>query len=269
MFSWSLKISVIVWLSPEEYNLEMELSSVNEFDRIYRDKIWGKGSRKSPLSGPGSNPDNASVYVNFVERTVGQLGICSVVDIGHGDWSMWRDYGFENTKYLGFDVVEGLSDRNTRMFGGVNREFKKSSQGFDFPPSDLLTCKDVLQHLSFDDIDSIMSQFHKYKYLILCNDIRLNVSLLSRLRFRLQLRARFKALRHLSSPFYSVTFPSNNMEIQTGDYRGLDLDAPRFNSRLADFEVVQRIDYDAEHSKGTRKRIFLLRNLSTFGSKNT
>lgn len=239
----------------------------NEFDRIYRLHLWGKGTFKNPLSGPGSNPDNAYVYVNFVEKFIEQEGIESVVDIGHGDWNMWRDYRFENTKYLGFDVVEGLSDLNTRLFGSDSREFRKSSQGFIFPHADLLLIKDVLQHLSFKDIDSIMIQFQKFKYLILCNDIRLNVSILSKIRFILQLRARLRKLGQLSSPFYRVTFPRNNSEILTGDYRSLDLEAPRFASKLAGFELLQRVDFDAEHSKGTKKRILLLINRETLNLK--
>ena len=234
----------------------------NEFDRIYRLKLWGKGSVKSPLSGPGSNPDNAFFYVKFIEGIVSQFAIQSVVDIGHGDWSMWRDYAFENTKYLGFDIVEGLSDRNTRIFGNANREFKKSNQGYEFPPSDLLLCKDVLQHLSFEDIDSIILQFHKYKYVVLCNDIRLNVSSLNKFRFILQLRARIRAIRQLTSPFYRVKYPFNNMDIATGSYRGLDIEDSRFTARLTEFEIVKRIDFDAEHSQGTKKRILPLRNLS-------
>lgn len=61
-------------------------------------------------SGEGSNPDFALPYVNFIKQIIDKYKVGSVLDFGHGDWEMWRDYRFENVRYTGLDVVEFLSN---------------------------------------------------------------------------------------------------------------------------------------------------------------
>ena len=41
----------------------------------------------------------------------------------------------------------------------------------DYEHADLLICKDVLQHLSYSNINNIVSQLNKYNYVIIINDI--------------------------------------------------------------------------------------------------
>ena len=91
----------------------MNQKNESAFERIYKEKIWGEGTLVSPLSGTGSNPDLAKPYVDFVRDTVRDFSIESVLDFGHGDWAMWRDYKFEETHYLGVDVVNDLSLQNS------------------------------------------------------------------------------------------------------------------------------------------------------------
>ena len=74
--------------------------SLNEiFSQIYQKKQWGSKVSVGSDSGEGSDPDIALPYVNFVKQMIVKYKVGSVIDFGHGDWEMWRDYRFENVKY--------------------------------------------------------------------------------------------------------------------------------------------------------------------------
>ena len=178
---------------------------------------------------------------------------------------MWRDYKFEDTFYVGYDIAEGLSKRNSNLFGLATRRFMLSSNQTLFLQSELLICKDVLQHLSFFDIGFILAQLEKYKLVILCNDFRQKISILEKFSYIIQIRARLSRLIKLKWPFYIVKYPYNNIDITTGEYRSLDLEDERFKEYFKNFEIVEKFDFAAEHSSGTVKRVYFLKNL--FGSE--
>jgi hypothetical protein len=230
-------------------------SSKRAFSQIYETKFWGKGTKESPLSGPGSNPLLAKPYVQFVSKLIRLESVDSVLDIGHGDWAMWQDYRFQDTSYLGIDVVEGLSNLNVQLYGSQKIHFLEVNGDEDLPAAELLICKDVLQHLSISDIHLILSQVHKFRFVVICNDIHLNISLWRKLRFFLQPRARFRKFLSFEWPFYVTRFLSNNSEIFSGGYRGIDLESPVFATHFKQFSLIERLDFKAEHPRGTVKRI--------------
>ena len=237
-------------------------NSESVFSKIYREKIWGSGSEMNPLSGKGSNPDFAKPYVDFIRNLISSKKILSVLDLGHGDWVMWRDYKFDDTFYLGLDVADDLSNMNTLKFGNEKRVFKKVSSDAILPSAELLICKDVLQHLSLREIDKILSQFNKFRYVVLCNDIRISIKLTKKIRYYLQIRTRLRSLKQLKFPFYIAKFPYNNSDINSGGHRGLDFEAYPFAPMiLKDFKIVKKIDFNSEHSDGTKKRILFFENL--------
>jgi hypothetical protein len=67
------------------------------------------------------------------------------------------------------------------------------------PKADLLICKDVLQHLPYEDIQKIIKQFDKFKYCIVINDVD------------------------------PVKLTCENVDIPRGHYRCLDLTKPPFS----------------------------------------
>ncbi len=232
------------------------------FERIYQEKIWGQGTPASPLSGTGSNPNLARPYVDFVRDTVRDFSIESVLDFGHGDWAMWRDYKFEDTHYLGVDVVNDLSLQNTNLYGAKNIEFRKIGARESLPDAKMLICKDVLQHLSLSEIKSFLSQILKYEFIILCNDIELHQSSWDIFRYRLSINARLRRIKKFKSPFFLVKFPLNNSEIETGGYRGVDLEASEFETYFGDFRLVNKFDFGSEFFNGTSKRVLFLRRVN-------
>jgi hypothetical protein len=175
---------------------------------------------------------------------------------------LWRDYQFQDTSYLGIDVVEGLSTTNNRLYGNQNTKFLEVSGSDILPKAELLICKDVLQHLKNSDISSLLSQLQKFKFVVICNDIHLDIPVWRKVRFFLQPRARLRKFMLLQSPFYLVNILPNNSEIGTGEYRGIDLETPIFYNFFKEFNLLERIDFKAEHLQGTVKRILFFQRIT-------
>lgn len=233
------------------------------FTRIYQNREWGDGSEELPLSGSGSNPDFAAPYVDFVKEVIITRQISKVLDVGHGDWKMWRDFHFENVDYIGIDVVRDLSKKLNRQFGKLGRVFRAEIDS-DFLESNqqLILCKDVLQHLSNSTVMEYLEKFSRGKYLIICNDLYVKPKMRSIIKGLV-----FEALangRLLSSlPEYRSKVFLNNSEIENGDFRGVDLQAYPFKEFLRTFELVSSFDFHAPKRYGLVKRVQFFRNLSS------
>ena len=236
------------------------------FTYIYENKIWGDGSFRHPLSGGGSNPDNAKPYVDFVKQIILDHKIDSVLDVGHGDWAMWRDYQFDGIQYTGVDVAAGISKSMTEKYGDKNKSFIQIDKETLLGDAELLICKDVMQHLSLTDVDSILLQTAKFPYLILCNAIYLKMPISHKIRYVVQFRTRIKAFLSRQSPFFPVARRLNNSEIQTGGFRGLDLERSYFSDKFAEFELVRKFDYDGDGPivEGFKKRVYFYKRKTIF-----
>ena len=235
------------------------------FSKIYRDKLWVVSEYNSPLSGLGSSPDFAFPYVDFVKNFITTHGIRMTVDIGHGDWAMWRDYKFDDTSYIGFDVATGLSEKNQNVYGNSTRQFVQSTQDTIYPQADLLLIKDVFQHLSNSDIAVVAAQFYKYRYVIICNDIHV-LNFLEKLRFSIQFRTRLNAFRN-GNPVFKKPKPINNSDIVSGEFRTLDLESKFWRPAFSHLKLITKFDFKSEHQGVTRKRVLVFE--STHPSKFT
>ena len=230
------------------------------FTSIYRDRKWSNGEEGVPLSGPGSNPIAAAPYVTFVKQVIERFGITSVVDCGHGDWMMWRDYKFDDVDYTGFDVAEELSARLQKIHGNENRRFIQADASVaDLPPGDLLISKDVLQHLPNQSVLRILQQCGQFKFLLLCNDEGDTRSMAKRILAVLQIRTRLRAVARGKWPLYYTKFPRLVPDISAGQCRGVDLERKPFSSAVAGLDLVHTFRYTskAEGIPTGTKRVYL------------
>jgi hypothetical protein len=223
------------------------------FTKIYKEKVWGEGTLSSPLSGLGSAPEMAKPYVDLVSKIVKSLNITSILDIGHGDWVMWQDYKFEDTKYFGIDIAEDIGDQNTKIHGNENTHFKKVSSQDKLDRADLALCKDVFQHLSHEDIRRILSQSNNFNHIVICNDVTI-LNYYFKLRYFFDFRNRYKSLLRGKSPFF-IKMNFNNSQISSGGYRTLDIENSEFAKYLSSFELINKLDYISDNRKQVRKRI--------------
>jgi SAM-dependent methyltransferase len=148
------------------------LTNQEVFTRIYESNKWDTDglAKGSFYSGTGSYGAVAQNYVDFVSQFIEAHKITSVTDIGCGDFEIGNQITKKNkhVKYIGCDVVEPLIQRNKKEFESENISFKHlDASKSELPKSDLITIRQVLQHLSNDDIQIILSKVSHFKYALI------------------------------------------------------------------------------------------------------
>lgn len=190
------------------------------FTAIYENEVWGKGAG----SGGGSHIENALPYVHFLQNFLKEKNIASVVDVGCGDWQFSQYINWSGIHYTGYEVVKFLVDKNQTVFGSPSIQFVHADGiHMDLPQADLVLCKDVLQHLSNEDVWSFLSQLGNFKYCLITNDVDVN-----------------------SLPLFA------NQDTYSGGYRPLDITKPPFN--------VKAIRIFHYFSQGVFKQVLLIEN---------
>jgi SAM-dependent methyltransferase len=198
----TLKHKQLSWKAPEGlFQDRGDVSSV--FNIIYEKSIWGKGS------GGGSNFRNARPYCEYLQKFLTDYEIKSVIDYGCGDWRISEHINWGNIRYLGIDVVSSLIEHNTREHGKENIKFMFANildPGVFLPPADLFILKDVLMHLSNENVIKILSIAAQYPYVLITDD-----------------------------------YSNKNVDCQNGDTRPLDVRREPFYIKQA--KVVLAYDY--------------------------
>lgn len=195
------------------------------FTQIYENKDWGVNEDEG-LSGSGASVNTTVEYRAILQNFLKNNQIHSVVDVGCGDWVWSRTVDWSGVSYIGFDVVKSVIESNQKKYANENIQFVHADiLKTDLPQADLLLCKDVLQHLTIEDILSILSQFSKFKYCIIQNDI---------------------AFEHGD--------PNHNKQIERGKGRTLDLTKPPFN-----LYAIQSVQYK-EAGRENTKQILVIQN---------
>ena len=188
------------------------------FNRIYAEGSWGKDATGKGTSGTGSTLEITREYRAFIEDFIRKQGVKSVVDAGSGDWTFSSAIDWGDASYLGVDIASDVIEAVRRKHGKGRIRFQVGDITDDLPAADLLISKDVLQHLSNELVHTFIEnnlRKGKYKWVILTND---------------------------------RTGPRQNLDIQPGGHRPIDLAAPPFEVKgLVDLPIA----FGAETSKIT------------------
>lgn len=164
------------------------------FRHAYRTNLWsGPESR----SGPGSGLDQTRLLRAALPDLCHRRDLRSLLDVPCGDWRWMATVDLSGVEYTGGDLLEELVELNRRAFGGPGRRFERLDlTASALPRADLLLCRDCLVHLSLADISRALANIRR-----------------SEITFLL-----------------ATTFPAepDNLEIVTGDWRPLNLEAPPF-----------------------------------------
>ena len=103
----------------------------------------------------------------MVKQFVSEHNVKSVLDIGCGDFTVGQQMQVFGTQYIGIDIVQDLIDRNTKLFGSNGIQFKCLDAIVDqLPIADLVLVRQVLQHLSNEQISRLLSKLHAYRYVM-------------------------------------------------------------------------------------------------------
>jgi hypothetical protein len=128
------------------------------FSNVYQKKLWGVASpeNESPFySGPGSSdPQIVDPYVDTVKRFFSNLLTKKkAVDLGCGDFRVGSRIVDSFDSYIACDVVPELVHFNQQYWQHLPVEFRVLDLVKDeIPDGDVLIVRQVLQHLSNDDI---------------------------------------------------------------------------------------------------------------------
>ena len=135
------------------------------FTKIYNKKIWAMGENV-PLSGRGSSLNYNKKYLPFLQNFIEPYA--NILDIGCGDMTTTAHLNLSNKNYTGIDCVESVIENNKSKYQTESIKFicKDIVKGLDYNGYDLIIIKDVLQHLSNEDIISILDSLPKVPILI-------------------------------------------------------------------------------------------------------
>jgi hypothetical protein len=165
------------------------------FSYIYQSNHW---KSKESFSGPGSELAVTHEIRTLLPAILKALCVETLLDAGCGDVNWVKELDLDLELYIGADIVGDLIDRNQLCHGNDKRCFLCLDITKDHLPSvDAIMCRDCLAHMSYADIKAALRNFKKSgaRYLIASN------------------------------------FPrkSNTVDIRTGDYRAVNLQASPFN----------------------------------------
>jgi SAM-dependent methyltransferase len=154
-------------------------------------------------SGPGSRLEENTEMIEFLECFIRVKKIKTILDIGCGDWQYMQAVDLQGCKYIGIDCVQSVVDADTAKFGNENVEFRCGDiLECEFPPADMVIIKDVVIHLTNAQIFKLWERVKGYKHVIFVFDDK------------------------ASNP------AAYKDEIETGDFRSLDLHAEPFKFPL-------------------------------------
>jgi hypothetical protein len=142
-------------------------------NQVYEKKLWG-GIDFDFYSGEGSHrPEIITPYLDAVSTFLNSYnGTLTVCDLGCGDFNIGKQLTSYTKKYIAIDIVESLIKRNKTLFKNDNLTFQcLDITKDDLPKGDCVILRQVLQHLSNQEIRNIVHKINTYKYVILTEHI--------------------------------------------------------------------------------------------------
>lgn len=140
------------------------------FTDIYRTNIWG-GSKGEFCSGSGSKDELiVSAYISMISEKASTEGFKGLifVDLGCGDFHIGRQLLPLCSCYIGVDIVKPLIYRNQELHGSETVRFIHCNiVDEELPEGDVCFIRQVLQHLSNQQIAVILQKIRKYKWVFI------------------------------------------------------------------------------------------------------
>lgn len=159
--SWSRKsmeslkalLKRIINRSPAINSANSKNTSHEIFDNIYKTNYWRGKSR----SGEGSDLVQTAVIREVLPALLQSLNAKSMLDVPCGDY-YWMQHVDLPVDYTGADIVQEVVDINNKNFSDQHHKFLHVDVCADkLPQVDLIFARDLLVHLSYDDIRRALS----------------------------------------------------------------------------------------------------------------
>jgi SAM-dependent methyltransferase len=161
-----------LWVLPRTQKTYRSLSVAETFQRIYRTKSWGDNG--TPFSsGGGSRGPITDQYCSFIAKFVAEHDVRSIVDLGCGDFSVGSKIVEGNlVDYTGVDVVPELISYHQERVTNPRVRFQCADITADkLPTADLCLIRQVLQHLSNDEIQKVLTNVRSFPRVLISEDV--------------------------------------------------------------------------------------------------
>jgi SAM-dependent methyltransferase len=187
-------------LSGQNVDHLFRASLSERFSAIYKNRVWLNGRTAGSLSGLGSDLESTEKVRQSLAELLKSLDTRVLLDVGCGDFTWMKEVPFL-LKYVGIDIAPGVIEANNALYHSEQRSFQVLDATLDpLPQADTILCREVLFHLSFQDIKRLVKNIRKCgsSFLIATNDndLKYNADILS---------GDFRMLNLCRSPFF---FPS-------------------------------------------------------------
>jgi len=139
------------------------LSLPRAFNEVYKKRMWQQGQS---LSGIGSEGLLAERYVAFVRDYIREHRIEIIVDAGCGDFNVGSELCGDVSKCIALDASSYIINANQKRYGGIsNVSFQIADLVVTtFPAADLVLIRQVLQHLTNDQIERVLTNLDHSKW---------------------------------------------------------------------------------------------------------
>ena len=193
--------------------------------QIYENNLWG-GNPAEFYSGEGSHdPGLVIPYIdvvsNFLKSFETPITVC---DLGCGDFNIGKDLVEFAEHYHAVDIVPALIKHNQATFQFPNLTFHCLDVALDkLPSGDCALVRQVLQHLSNQEVQQILEKLSHYRYVIITEhlpsgDFEPNKDKISGQGIRLKQNSGIDAL---AAPFHwKVNEVKQLLSLELGNGRG-------------------------------------------------
>lgn len=221
----------------DQLELEQARSPEEIFSAVYKRGHWGKSSNPDQkyFSGSGSHDEYiVSTYVSAVREYIGSRHeILNAVDLGCGDFAVGSQLRGSFNRYTACDVVPDLIKHNAEKFKTLDVDFRQLDISKDpLPAGDIVFIRQVLQHLSNDRIQNILSKVKEtYRFFVLTEHVPM--------------------LPHFAPNLDHTT----GRDVRLGQSSGIVVTEPPFNLRPRSERVLCEVPEDSGPNKGVIRTI--------------
>jgi 2-polyprenyl-3-methyl-5-hydroxy-6-metoxy-1,4-benzoquinol methylase len=160
------------WRDKQRLKRYQHMTPEQVFTRIYQENAWG-GKAGEFCSGSGTTNPNVGLYVEKLVKFIDEHQVKSVLDIGCGDFRVMNQVTQQtNVHYVGGDLVKDLINFNQKHFANEKVRFQVLNAITDeLPKADMLTIRQVFQHLSNEQIISVLQKTKDFKFVLITEHI--------------------------------------------------------------------------------------------------